>query len=344
VIFLFIFSFQYLYSDYPADLCTDVDTKKCATKQIEFIAQEFGINFALQSHIQSTLPKIAMSEHCHETSHYLGTLSYKILKSTSLAFSVPKYTLAFCFGAYIHGVTMQYLESVVDQPLDPLIVYQNTCALLKNIPILHRMCAHGLGHGFLVYNHFDVPAALAACMSIVLPKACQGGVFMENAMISLPEWHVHAKDHNHAYYKYGDAFFPCTLVDYKYRDVCYTTASIQTYNEEVLLLKKPLVTAIKNVFVSCKKAAQYQSDCLQGIGEVLGKITKWEPVSLQEACNQGATKTEQQACADGAFTERTITVMQPLDSTVCSDFSGLYQNTCLQHIQKELGQSSALPT
>jgi hypothetical protein len=85
--------------------------------------------------------------------------------------------------------------------------------------IYHYNCVHGLGHGFMSILENELFEALDACDTLMdewEADQCYGGVFMQN-------W-VSADDSNHPskYLKADQPLYPCTDVETRYKNQCYT--------------------------------------------------------------------------------------------------------------------------
>ncbi len=161
----------------------------------------------------------------------------------------------FQSGCY-HGVIQAYFTS--DGNVDSMEVSW-FCDLMESTRKnrwLRFQCVHGIGHGLEMSWNWDLPRALRGCdwlPSTWDRESCYGGVFMENAVASMPGGHHAPKrvlsetegrkdgttdstaDEHAAHSEHGgaaagitfkmrdstDALYPCSVVDPKYWQSCY---------------------------------------------------------------------------------------------------------------------------
>lgn len=142
---------------------------------------------------------------CHQEAHYAGRISYKFEGKD--VFKKPNYN---CHSGYLHGAMEAFIaekngQNLVDQ------VY-NLCQSFETA-FGRFECMHGIGHGFLAYEDYDLPLALKLCQN--LPDdysrgSCFGGIFMENIMVASGKGAV--KGHSTSWVS-DDPYFPCSGID-----------------------------------------------------------------------------------------------------------------------------------
>ena len=191
----------------------------CYLKAAEAMRGRFAIPEILDVFRDEEIrPEISL--RCHEASHYLGRLAYADARDLGAAFNECR---AACQSGCYHGV----VEGMVKERGMPLLYADNSAGEIAALcgkaddhpyPLLHHVCIHGLGHGFMFITSMDLPASLRLCD--LLPaddqiQSCYSGVFMENSTSST------GGDHPATYLRDSDPFFPCPILEKKYQDICY---------------------------------------------------------------------------------------------------------------------------
>ncbi|WP_156824752.1 hypothetical protein [Methylocystis rosea] len=122
----------------------------------------------------------------HLVIHTVGSLIYEKFGSNGVSRCRPHFLGACYHGFLIAAVAEHGPKSISD-------AWQQ-CR--EGGPEVTRQCAHGAGHGLLIWNNYSIPEALQACDSMAgisdfASFNCYDGVFMENV------WGAHGHDHGH---------------------------------------------------------------------------------------------------------------------------------------------------
>lgn len=152
--------------------------------------------------------------NCHIYAHSVGRESYYLYRG--LAFSINDQN---CGSGYIHGVMEALLQH--EGPGDLSQKINNLCLSLDKLS-LQGQCVHGIGHGLLVYEEYDLPAALDRCKEInqkLFHHFCYTGVFMEN-IISSEGFSLHPSK---TIWVSNDPYFPCNKIslESEIQKACY---------------------------------------------------------------------------------------------------------------------------
>lgn len=146
-----------------------------------FSQQAIIVNFAKQNPnaARSELKRLSLANNApanvHELSHLIGNEAYKKFGVKGVAVCDD----AFGFGCY-HGVTEEMLKQ---EGKESIRVAQSAC--LEQFPPEKKMrrasCIHGIGHGILSWEQFDLSRALQDCDALdnEFRSYCYDGVFME---------------------------------------------------------------------------------------------------------------------------------------------------------------------
>ena len=145
--------------------------------------------------------------YAHQLAHTIGNITYRRNGINGIALCDP----TFSFGCY-HGVT----EELLRQSGPRSIAYTlNQCRQMfpgeNNYAKGYARCIHGMGHGLLIWEEFNLQKALLDCdlLEEIDRRYCYDGVFMEYAF-SNPEKNVF--DDN--------PWIICTTLDERYRPSC----------------------------------------------------------------------------------------------------------------------------
>ncbi len=153
---------------------------------------------------------------CHQPAHQIGRSAYELYGAAMFEHGDMS-----CNAGYYHGAMEAFLAE------------QGTANLAAD---LHRLCSglgtrfaryaclHGVGHGVMAYENYDLPKALATCARLpteYVQRSCYSGVFMENAVVALGIGVL--PGHQTRWMNRDDPHFPCNAVgaDYHVQYHCY---------------------------------------------------------------------------------------------------------------------------
>lgn len=157
---------------------------------------------------------------CHQMAHIIGRTALK--KYGSLGAAFPKGD-SFCWSGYHHGITEQAIADVGGAKIKAQA--NEICAALKSdqpYSFDHYNCVHGLGHGFMAVDSYELFTALQTCDLLTdqwEKTSCYGGVYMENVMVAT------RGDGTSKYLKKDDLLYPCNAVAASYKEQCYLMQS-----------------------------------------------------------------------------------------------------------------------
>jgi hypothetical protein len=200
----------------------------------------------------------------------------------------------FCSAGYFHGATEQIVVELGAKRF--VAAADGLCADLGGHgrhSIYHRNCAHGIGHGFMLVLHGDLPAALETCDTLGdswEQRSCQGGVFMQNVM---------ALDRSR-YLRRADPLYPCGELADRHRAMCYKKQA-----GYALFARNGDVGA---VFALCGRVDRaFRAPCDEGLGTSVAVHHLKEVFADRDlrrltlgACSLGASRADRAACVAGA--------------------------------------------
>jgi len=175
---------------------------------------------------------------CHQFTHDLGYVAYEIDQDVAAVYEFCDHT---CHSGCYHGVLQHYFQEQ-DIQLDVHAAQDlqlKTLCDAKSTSILeYSECIHGLGHGLLYLTNFDFQVSLEFCdvfESVADRENCYGGVFME--------YYVWRQRFELGYTEPGidlshfenntqleDVMYPCTVLEEKYLQSCYSSQASYFYD------------------------------------------------------------------------------------------------------------------
>jgi hypothetical protein len=202
----------------------------------------------------------AVENSCHDIAHSLGRLTFEKYGNVGDAFEMCDFT---CHSGCYHGVMeRQFNEG------EAAGTHVTPAKLAAKIPTICApdkfsnprqsvifQCLHGVGHAVLYSMEYDLEAALGICDKFATSyeqSSCYGGVIMEN---------LTAFDKDKRDLKQGDALYPCTKLEDKYKHSCYTMQTSWMFE---------MGMSTEQIAKECQKVAQpYLDQCFVSLGRDL---------------------------------------------------------------------------
>jgi len=260
---------------------------------------------------------------CHQLAHEVGHVGYKKYGSLSAAFTKGD---AFCWSGYYHGVTE---EAVGDMGPERMRAEANDIckdlAATKRYSFDHYNCVHGLGHGFMTVDNFNLFKALTTCDLLKDEwerTSCYGGVFMENVMVAVRE------GNKSEYLRPQEPLYPCTAVETPYKEQCYlmqTSYALQQNNYD-----------FGKAFTLCRDVADkdFSHICYQSIGRDASGSTVSDIGRTKANCDKAPDNGALENCMLGAV--RDFVSFHHSDAQA-KDFCAVFQpdirSRCLQEVE-----------
>jgi hypothetical protein len=229
-----------------------------------------------------------VSSQCHQLSHIIGRTAYNKYLDLPKVFANGD---SFCWSGYYHGVVEQAVGTLGSAKIKEQL--NNLCSSFaekQRYSFDHFNCVHGLGHGLMTVESFDLLKALESCgiLKDAWDKSsCQGGVYMENVMVA-------SRENGHSeFLKPNDLLYPCNAVAKDFKQQCYL---MQT--SYILQQNKYNYT---ETFKLCSQADEGFSDtCYQSIGrDASGSSTNQVKLTASK-CRLAADGAQQYNCMIGA--------------------------------------------
>jgi plastocyanin len=142
---------------------------------------------------------------CHQPAHRIGRLAYGLYGAAMFQRGDMS-----CNAGYYHGAMEAFLaeRGTADLAAD----IDRLCSGLPT-RFARYSCLHGVGHGVMAYENYDLPRALATCGRLpteYVQRSCYSGVFMENAVVAMGIGVM--PGHQTKWVSRENAHFPCDAV------------------------------------------------------------------------------------------------------------------------------------
>ena len=227
--------------------------------------------------------KVDLSVNDHQMAHVVGRETAKDYGSNFKAFDL-------CPITFNYGCSHGFFEYVLARTPTPRIAATTICESLggsNHFLTAGFSCYHGVGHGIMMSDAYNVANSLKDCNTMPKPSAqdgCWQGVFMENVNAGMTGRALPG------YFKKSDPLSPCDKVADKYKHECYINHAGW------------LMTVAKNDVRKatgyCTKAKpdQYKSSCWQSIGLMVTNPV-WQAPLAPELRGQPESKIAAALCA-----------------------------------------------
>lgn len=264
-----------------------------------------------------------IATQCHQLSHIVGRTAYKRYTDLTTVFGHGN---SFCWSGYYHGVIEQAVgdmgAAAVKRDADKLC---STFADKQQFSFDHFNCVHGLGHGLMSIEGYDLFKALDDCDLLTGPwqqSSCQGGVYMENVMVAVRE------SGNTKYLKKDDLLYPCNAVEKRFKEQCYLMQTSYALKENSY--------DFDATFKLCAQAdAGFVNTCYQSLGRDASGSTNSNQSETIATCQLSANPDGIYNCMVGAvkdFVSYYHSDQQAL--ALCDGFGGSITEPC-QKIVKD---------
>lgn len=296
---------------------------------------------------------------CHTQAHQTGRLAYDIYGAK--IFSEGD---ASCHSGFYHGGMEAFLAGEGTTGLAEKI--KNLCSVFAT-SFGNFECLHGVGHGVMAYEDYDMQEALGVCDELgdqFSKTSCYGGVFMENIVTGQG---IGASPSHKTEWVSDDPHFPCNALahDYDREFQCYqmqTSWMLTLYNYDFERVANECLNSPEDMKSVCFKSlgrdaaghtlrdpekiidlcdkvpsqADYYEQCVIGAVNVI--VDFWGE-ALEEQPFELCKMVEEEKAKEGCYSMlsfRLIDVFgedQDKIKRLCSKAESQYETTCLSYIQ-----------
>lgn len=315
-----VFVFKIYYKLLPQKL-DEISIAKAVdtTPRITFFVKILGAKGALSKLLAES--NGGSDFDCHRQAHILGRISYEVFGSKVFAEGDST-----CHSGFYHGAMETFLH---EEGTDNLAEKIHKVCKEFSTSFGNFECLHGVGHGVMAYEDYDLPAAISVCKQLDTDyeiTSCDGGVFMENVVAS--QGNASVVGHETKWVS-GDPHYPCNQFndDFSAQSECYkmqTSRMLDLMNHDFAKVAPECMKAPKNMIALC-----YLS-----LGRDAAGFALRDPDKIIDYC-RNAPDDYRNSCYTGALNvivefwgERLSTEGE----TFCNKLLGSYKSTCLQHL------------
>lgn len=303
--------------------CTSGQDFKCYSDYFESKTQTSSALDAITEMKTLATTNEYVKAQCHQLIHVVGRTAYEKYGSLTDAYTKGD---SYCWSGYYHGITEAAIGAMGPERIkkDANTVCADLAAKEK-YSFDHYNCVHGLGHGFMTVDNFNLFTALKTCDLLVDSwdkDSCYGGVFMENVMVAVRE------DGTSQYLRPNELMYPCTAVDTPYKNACYlmqTSYALQQTGYDFSKVARLCKTLADTDFVST---------CYQSLGRDASGSTSSDLAKTKANCEKATDGAGVKDCMLGAV--RDIISYYHSDKQAkefCSQFEPILSTRCNQELQ-----------
>ena len=189
-----------------------------AEKQLSFWLQVFGSKTIMDKLLDESGGGSALD--CHQEAHTIGRIAYEVFGADAF-----KEGNSSCHSGYYHGAMEGFLKEK-----GTLNLTANLKKLCDSFPTSfgNFECLHGVGHGIMAYEDYNLPTAIGVCRSLgssYQTSSCYGGLFMEDIITAQGKGAIPGHETK---WINNDPHFPCNTIDQNDYNLLYECYQMQT--------------------------------------------------------------------------------------------------------------------
>lgn len=282
------------------------------------IAQNSGADYAYRL-VKEKFPNNETA--AHDFAHVVGLVAYGKMDSAGLSICDTSFNYG-CFHGFIEGFLIKKGTLAIEET-------ESHCQSLGYIHM--PSCIHGIGHGLMAYESYDLKKALSDCDNLEqsIRLYCWDGVFMEriNASMQDPAKRAQIIDENNINQ-------PCQSINLIYKAQCWRNQVSAWFN---FFGSDP-----QKVIKVCQGIEkQYQEICFESVGLTNVMLAGDNPLKLKEFCSTNVGQVID-GCIFGELKEILFEGKSPeLARSLCNFASSQGKNNCNATFQDHYNQYRA---
>ena len=234
-----------------------------------------------------------------------------------------------CHGGCYHGTLEAYLKESIDTNQNDAhlaSIFPTVCGKAQDYqkPIEYKECLHGMGHAAMFVTDMELIESLKLCDTIPeqeYKERCFTGVFMENSSSST------SFDHASKFIKKDDPFYPCTILEEKYKSLCW-----QYQSSYFSIISNQDWEKVADLCLQIP--AQYQDLCFRTIGTNQVGFTS-SLATMKKNCDGMPTAQFKNICVAGVVSSLSYRFVG--DTQKMIDFCGLTDLENRESCFKQIG-------
>ena len=266
-----------------ARICNEADDVVCFQQRLNEITKTNGPTAALD--VLSILHKngkIGVYVDDHQIAHEIG-------RKTAQYFGLNAQAFLACTTNFNYGCQHGFFEYVLGRTVSAREAASLICGTLESdsaySPKFKFYCYHGVGHGVMMAQAYDLMSSLAVCDSLTTSigkEGCWQGVFMENVNAAMRE------EAREGVFSESDPLVPCNKIADMYQHECFINHAgwlMKVFNNNVARASTScLMASTKNI-----------SACLQSIGLMVTNPL-WQVTLAGDSTENSPMKTSWDLC------------------------------------------------
>jgi len=192
--------------------------QKQTERELPFWLQVFGAKTIMQKLLDESGGGSALD--CHQEAHTIGRVAYEVFGADAF-----KEGNSSCHSGFYHGAMEGFLKEKGTFNLTA-----NLKKLCNSFPTSfgNFECLHGVGHGIMAYENYNLPLAIGVCRSLgssYETSSCYGGLFMEDIITAQGKGTIPGHETK---WVSNDPHFPCNKIDQSDYPLLYECYQMQT--------------------------------------------------------------------------------------------------------------------
>lgn len=318
LLLLFIISITKITTQKSSDIDIDKVFSDKTYEEFKKIAQDFGVEYAYRL-LKERFPNNETA--AHDFAHVVGLVAYGKMDSAELSVCDTSFNYG-CFHGFIEGFLIK----------KGTLAIKETESHCQSLGYIHMpSCIHGIGHGLMAYESYDLKKALSDCDNLEqsIRLYCWDGVFMEriNASMQDPAKRAQIIDEN-------NIKEPCQSISLIYKAQCWRNQVSAWFN---FFGNNP-----QKVLAACYSIEKkFQEICFESVGLTNVMLTGDDITKLKGYCSSSSGQIIDN-CIIGELKEILFEGKSPeLARGLCNFASSQGKNDCNATFQDHYNQYRA---
>jgi hypothetical protein len=309
VLGVFLFSSKQSYKEVDVFASKNLSFQDISNYLTE-IANKKGALYAYEVLRQAPLPP---NVDVHLLGHVVGDILYKQKGAKGILDCTQDFRNA-CSHTIVVGTLLEKGPSSFGEIAD-------LCRQAPGGRGAYTMCFHGLGHGVLAYNDYELPKAVQMCEKAGKDAEygeCVGGTIMEmiSGVHDRAVWEVKSKE----YFKASDPLYPCdsSIIPASAKSFCYMYLTPHLFQAAGADLQSPDPATFSKAFSYCEAiSGPNRLSCLSSFGKEFVVLAQNRDIRAIDTMNDDQFRLVMSWCGKSASKDGK-------DACVASSLNSIY--------------------